>query len=112
MEERGRALFDAVANRDYDALADLYGRNARDSIASYLAMSRRWRCGGEGGKGNNGRGTIGGKGRKRRSYSCSSSRSSLVGRRIYGPHGGDCGGGARCLFAGRSLAEIISLFET
>jgi len=38
-----RALFSAVAKRDYDALADLYGGNAKSAVASYLAMKSRWR---------------------------------------------------------------------
>lgn len=36
------SLFEAVTNKDYDTIADLYADNARRTIVSFLAMRNRW----------------------------------------------------------------------
>lgn len=35
-------LFDAVAKRDYDGMVGMYATNAKNAVASYLAMKSRW----------------------------------------------------------------------
>ena len=37
-----QALFEAVAKRDYESLARLYGQSARDAVNTYLSMKSRW----------------------------------------------------------------------
>ena len=41
-EDVSRALFEAVAKKDYGSLARLYGTNAQSSILSFLSMKSRW----------------------------------------------------------------------
>ena len=36
------SLFEAVTNKDYDTLAELYADNARRTVVSFLAMRNRW----------------------------------------------------------------------
>jgi hypothetical protein len=36
------SLFEAVTNKDYDTVAELYADNARRTIVSFLAMRNRW----------------------------------------------------------------------
>ena len=40
MEE---TLFQSVADRDHDALVNLYASNAQEAVESYLHLQRRWR---------------------------------------------------------------------
>lgn len=35
-------LFDAVAKRDYEGVVGMYVTNAKNAVASYLAMKSRW----------------------------------------------------------------------
>ena len=35
-------LFDAVAKRDYEGMVEMYATNAKNAVASYLAMKSRW----------------------------------------------------------------------
>lgn len=44
MEVSAGDLFAAVARRDYESLALLYGLHAQNAIVSYLAMTSRWQC--------------------------------------------------------------------
>lgn len=37
-------VFDAVASRDLEGIIVEYIQNARNTIVSYLAMKKRWRC--------------------------------------------------------------------
>lgn len=36
------SLFEAVTNKDYDTIADLYAENAKRTIVSFMAMKNRW----------------------------------------------------------------------
>lgn len=42
MDGLSQSLFEAVAQRDHDALLRIYGKNAQNALLSYLAMRRRW----------------------------------------------------------------------
>lgn len=42
MDGFSQSLFEAVAQRDHDALLRIYGKNAVDALTSYSAMRRRW----------------------------------------------------------------------
>lgn len=42
MDNLSQSLFEAVAQRDYDALVRIYGKNAENALSSYIAMRRRW----------------------------------------------------------------------
>jgi len=42
MVQPSLSLFEAVTNKDYDTVADLYADNARRTIVSFLAMRNRW----------------------------------------------------------------------
>lgn len=38
----GACLFQAIVEKDHDALVKLYATNARNSVGSYLSMKSRW----------------------------------------------------------------------
>lgn len=42
MAQPSLSLFEAVTNKDYGTVADLYADNAKRTIASFLAMRNRW----------------------------------------------------------------------
>lgn len=35
-------LFDVVAKRDYEGMVEMYATNAKNAVASFLAMKSRW----------------------------------------------------------------------
>jgi hypothetical protein len=45
METPPPTLFDAVAKRHYEGMVDMYAMNAKNAVASYLAMKSRWTSG-------------------------------------------------------------------
>jgi hypothetical protein len=42
MDNLSQSLFEAVAQRDHDALLRIYGQNALDALSAYSTMRRRW----------------------------------------------------------------------